>query len=83
MNKVHKLIKELAIYEKTEKELTDTVEQLISDGFGPTKVFDCIVAELENEVIGFALYYTSYSTWKSSCLYLEHFFLPKKYVEKG
>ena len=73
MNKVYELIKELAIYEKAENELINTSEQLIIDGFGPTKLFDCIVAEINSEVVGFALYYTSYSTWKGSCLYLEDF----------
>jgi GNAT superfamily N-acetyltransferase len=70
---VHGLIRELAIYEKAEEHHTNSVEQLINDGFGPEKVFDCIVAEVDNLVVGFALFYTSYSTWKGQCLYLEDF----------
>lgn len=70
---VHGLIRELAIYEKAEEQHTNSVEQLIEDGFGANKVFDCIVAEVDHTVIGFALYYTSYSTWKGRCLYLEDF----------
>jgi len=73
MASVHSLIRELAIYEKAEKEHTCTVEQLTEDGFGDQKVFDCIVAEKDNQVVGFALFYTSYSTWKGKCLYLEDF----------
>ena len=83
MNTVHSLIRELAIYEKAEKEHTNTVEQLILDGFGPNKIFDCIVAEKNNIVIGFALFYTSYSTWKGSCLYLEDFLVTEKLRGKG
>ena len=73
MDTVHDLIRELAIYEKAENEHTNTVEQLKLDGFGADKVFDCIVAEVDNKVVGFALFYTSYSTWKGRCLYLEDF----------
>ena len=83
MKQVHALIRELAIYEKAEKEHINTIEQLIIDGFGPNKLFDCIVAQLNNEVIGFALYYTSYSTWKGSCLYLEDFLVTEKLRGKG
>lgn len=83
MHKVFDLIKELAIYEKSENEVINTPEQLIIDGFGPTKIFDCIVAEIQDEVIGFALYYTSYSTWKGSCLYLEDFLVTEKARGKG
>ena len=73
MKAVHGLIRELAIYEKAEEQHTNSVEQLIKDGFGTNNVFDCIVAEVDKEVVGFALFYTSYSTWKGQCLYLEDF----------
>jgi len=83
MEQVHNLIRELAIYEKAEKEHINTAEQLIIDGFGTEKIFDCIVAEIDNVVIGFALYYTSYSTWKGSCLYLEDFLVTERLRGKG
>lgn len=65
------LIRELAIYEHAEEQVTNTVEQLQKDGFGDNPVFECLVAEDEDGVYGFALFYTSYSTWKGTCLYLE------------
>ena len=80
---VHDLIRELAIYEKAEKEFINTVEQLKIDGFGSTKVFDCIVAVMNDQIIGFALYYTSYSTWKGACLYLEDFLVTQKFRGRG
>lgn len=71
MARVLELIKELAIYENAEEQVENTVDQLIEDGFGTQPKFECIVAEDELEIIGFALFYTSYSTWKGTCLYLE------------
>jgi GNAT superfamily N-acetyltransferase len=59
------------------------VDQLTKDGFGPNEVFDCIVAEVGSQVIGFALYYTSYSTWKGKCLYLEDFLVTEAWRGKG
>ena len=78
MGAVHALIKELALYENAPDEVTNTIAQLKEDGFGPDKVFNCFVAVLNDEVVGFALYYTSYSTWKGKCLYLEDFLVTKK-----
>lgn len=83
MASVLELIKELAIYENAEKEVTNTVEQLRKDGFGESKVFDCLVAEIDQNIVGFALFYTSYSTWKGSCLYLEDFLVTEKKRGQG
>jgi GNAT superfamily N-acetyltransferase len=33
--------------------------------------------------VGFALYYTSYSTWKGRCLYLEDFYVLSEYRKLG
>lgn len=77
------LIKELAVYEEAADEVIITSEQLVVDGFGPDKIFDCFVAERAEEVIGFALYYTSYSTWKGKSLYLEDFLVTKAYRRQG
>ena len=71
MSRVLELIKELAIYENAEDQVTNTAEQLTEDGFGDAPAFECVVAQLADEVIGFAIFYTSYSTWKGTCLYLE------------
>lgn len=65
------LIKELAAYEQAASEVKNSSAQLIKDGFGNNPAFECVVAERESEVVGFALFFTSYSTWKGKCLYLE------------
>lgn len=73
MPAVLELIQELASYENEPDAVINTVSQLEKDGFGDSKVFDCIVADQKGIVVGFALYFTGYSTWKGKTLYLEDF----------
>ena len=83
MPDVLKLIKELAVYEKAADEVEMTVKELEADGFGDNPVFDVIVAEADENVVGFALYYTSYSTWKGRALYLEDFIVNEPFRKFG
>ena len=69
------LITALAIYEKAEEQLSITLEQIIEDGFQEKALFDCLLAEVDNRVVGFALFYKRYSTWKGKSLYLEDLFV--------
>lgn len=72
MPAVHALIRELAIYERAEQEFVVTVAQLTADGYGAVPIFECLVAENETVgIVGMALFYTKYSTWKGACIYLE------------
>ncbi|MFN3917480.1 MAG: GNAT family N-acetyltransferase [Flavobacteriales bacterium] len=80
---IHKLICELAVYEKAENHVKTTPEELLRDGFGASPVFECIVAEAKNEVVGFALFYTAYSTWKGKTLYLEDFLVTESLRGNG
>ncbi len=68
---VHHLVRELAIYERAEKEFVITQEQLLEDGFGEKPVYELFVADSEEGVVGMALYFYHYSTWKGKFLYLE------------
>ena len=77
------LIKELAEYERAPQEVDNTVERMEKDGFGPEKVFDFLVAEENNKIIGLALYYWSYSTWKGKCIYLEDLIVTQNQRRKG
>lgn len=84
MPAVHALIKELAIYERAEKEFVLSLEQLTADGFGEKPIFECLVAENEDSVIvGIALFYTKYSTWKGACIYLEDLVVQQAYRGYG
>ena len=77
------LINELAVYEKAPEEVTVTLEHFIDAGFGANPVWKAFVAEVDDNVIGFALYYTRYSTWKGCRLYLEDFIVTEDFRGKG
>ena len=68
---VFELMRELAIYEDGLDQVTNTIKKMKEDGFGPSPIFGLIVAESENSIIGSAIYYTRYSTWKGKRMYLE------------
>jgi len=76
------LIKELALYEKAPEQVSNTSENLHYDLF-EAPICEAIVAEENEEILGFALYYTSYSTWKGRCLYLEDFYVKEKCRKRG
>jgi GNAT superfamily N-acetyltransferase len=65
------LIQELAAYEREPDAVTNTLEMMQRDGFGPTPIFGFFVLESGADLIGLALFYTAYSTWKGRMLYLE------------
>lgn len=71
MKDVLHLIRELADYERAPEEVVVTVEDLERDGFGEHPKFHCLVAERNAAVVGMALYYIKYSTWKGPCVFLE------------
>ena len=79
------LIKELALYEKAPDEVTNTIEMMEKDGFGPEPVFGFFVVEKgeEKTIVGTAIYYYRYSTWKGKRLYLEDYIITEKERGKG
>lgn len=77
------LITELAVYEKAPDEVTVSLEHFEESGFGKNPVWWAFVAE-ENDIIqGFALYYIRYSTWKGQRMYLEDIIVTEAARGKG
>ncbi len=77
MPSVLKLIKELAHFENEPDAVIVTVEDLEKDGFGETPLFKTFVAEQDNEIVGMALFYPRYSTWKGATIHLEDLIVTK------
>ena len=71
------LVRELAIYEKSEDQVTATVDEYKSS-LKKGKIF-CKIAEVDSEIVGIALYYETFSTWRGLMYYLEDFIVSEKY----
>jgi GNAT superfamily N-acetyltransferase len=76
------LIHALALYEKAPEQVKNTAGDLAIHLF-EEKICDALVVEHNDTIIGFALFYTNYSTWKGKCLYLEDFFILPEYRRDG
>ncbi|AYN69279.1 GNAT family N-acetyltransferase [Euzebyella marina] len=83
MTEVRRLIQELAIFEKEEDAVEVTVEDLVADGFGERPLFQCFVGESHGEIVGMALVYNRYSTWKGPVVHLEDLIVTKKMRGSG
>lgn len=71
MQAVLDLIQELAEFEKEPEAVVITVDDLIRDGFGSQPLFHVFVAEVDQTIVGIALYYYRYSTWRGKTIHLE------------
>ena len=77
------LIQELALYERAPQEVTVTLEHFTQSGFGDQPIWWAFVAEENGFILGFALYYIRYSTWKGQVMYLEDIIVTEKSRGKG
>lgn len=96
---VFNLMMELAVYEKGERFVTNTVKQMTEDGFGKNPVYGLLVAEHfdklsvtaaeqraeteRGEIIGMAIYFIKYSTWKGKGIFLEDLIVTEKMRKQG
>lgn len=78
---VYQLVKELAIFEEEENAVKAKLEDY-QKAFREDLI-SAHVADLNGEIIGMALYYMTFSTWKGNMLYLEDFYVTEKYRSSG
>ena len=78
---IYDLVVALAVYENEPDAVTATLDEYKHNFL--EKVFHASVAELNNKVVGMALYYLTYSTWKGRMLYLEDFVVFEEYRRMG
>lgn len=77
------LIKELAVFEKAPDEVAVSLAEMQNWGFGAEALYEFFVAEVEQQVVGMALAYYKYSTWKGKCLFLEDIIVTEAFRSKG
>ena len=81
---IHDLICDLATYERARDEVKATPDQLRIALFGPTPGAHALVAETAGQVVGFALYFLSYSTWEGvHGIYLEDLYVRPEHRGSG
>jgi GNAT superfamily N-acetyltransferase len=78
------LIRALAEYEREPSAVVATEEDLLRDGFGAERRFQCVIAEWSGEPVGFALFFYNYSTWHGRAgIYLEDLFVQPSHRGRG
>ena len=84
-SRIMELIHELADYEKAPEQVTVSREHFEESGFGNQPVWWAFVAQDDEtrSIVGFALYYIRYSTWKGQRLYLEDLFVSREWRGRG
>ncbi|MFN7239837.1 MAG: GNAT family N-acetyltransferase [Chitinophagales bacterium] len=82
-SEILKLIKELAGFEKQPDAVILSEEELVKSAFSENPWVFVYVAEIENKVVGMALYYYGFSTWKGRSLHLEDLIVNEKYRKLG
>jgi GNAT superfamily N-acetyltransferase len=77
-------IRELAIFEKAPEAVVATEDDLRRHGFGPHPRFETLIAELDGEPVGMALFHTRFSTWLGTpTLFLEDIFVAETARKHG
>ncbi|MEI9942826.1 MAG: GNAT family N-acetyltransferase [Chitinophagaceae bacterium] len=82
-SRLMELVQELADYEKAPNEVTVSLQHFEESGFGKNPVWWGFVAEADGLIVGFALYYIRYSTWKGQAMYLEDILVTNTMRGKG
>ena len=77
------LVRELAFYEKAPHEVEVSLNEFIDAGFGANPVWKAFVAVIDGQIMGFALFYIRYSTWKGRRIYLEDLLVTESMRGKG
>ena len=78
MPDVLELIKELAVFEKQPNAVQINIDTLVAEGFGNQPLFTCFVSLLEGQIVGMALCYFRFSTWKGRSVHLEDLIVKEK-----
>lgn len=77
------LVKELAHYERAPHEVTVSLRHFEESGFGENPVWWALTAKHKEDIVGFALYYIRYSTWKGQRMYLEDIIVTEAWRGQG
>ena len=78
------LVRELAVYEKLEAHAKGTPEAFLKHLFGPRPAAEAILAEIDGQAVGFALFFTTFSTFRGQPgIYLEDIYVKPEHRGGG
>ncbi|KAE8288159.1 Diamine acetyltransferase 2 [Larimichthys crocea] len=88
---ISRMIKELAVFEKMSDQVKISHEELERDGFCQNPFFECLVTEVPEQnkseegftLVGYALYFYTYSTWMGRSVYLEDLYVMPEFRGNG
>jgi GNAT superfamily N-acetyltransferase len=81
---IYSLIVELAQYERAPEQVMGTPELLGEALFGPEPSAEAVIAELDGEAVGFALFHATFSTWECRAgIWLEDLYVPPQHRRSG
>ena len=81
MKDIYNLVMALARYENGEDNVKTTMEDYERDF--QLGMFRAIVAEMDGQTVGMALFYPTYSTWRGKMLYLEDLYVKEEFRRTG
>ena len=81
MSYIYQLVRELAVYEKEPDAVRTTIEDF--ESAFEDDIFEVLVAVADNRIVGMAIYYMTFSTWRGRCIYLEDFYVQPSMRRNG
>jgi GNAT superfamily N-acetyltransferase len=84
VEQIYVFVRELAEYEGAPEQVTGTVEMLGEALFGSRPAAEALIAEVDSEPVGFALFHDTFSTWECAPgLWLEDLYVPPRHRRAG
>ena len=81
---IHRLVIALATYEREPEAVVSTPDGIRAQLADPRPPFECLLAEDEGTIVGFALFFPTYSTWLGKQgLWLEDLFVLETHRRRG
>lgn len=81
---IYDMIYELAVYEKAPQEVVTTPEEIRATLFDAGSKTEALICEAEGKIIGYAVFFTSYSTWLGrNGIYMEDLYISPEYRGRG
>lgn len=81
---IYDMVYELAVYEKAPEDVVTTPDEIRRTLFGIDSNTEALICESEGKIVGYAVFFTSYSTWLGrSGIYMEDLYISSDYRGKG